>query len=211
MTMKHIFVFLILMTFGISKTYAETSEQYANKIVSVSVSQSPYTLIEAVGEQLFESVKIAKKQAPGDLSVMQTIVKQQLMPFIDVKFASYKILGTHLKNSTPEQRAAFISAMHSNLIATYSNALNQYTDQQVNFENNKPVKNKSTVTVKAELLTPNKPTVNMFFKVRKNKKTGEWKAYDLVVEGISLVDSKRAELAGLLRQHGIQYVTDKIL
>jgi phospholipid transport system substrate-binding protein len=44
--------------------------------------------------------------------------------------------------------------------------------------------------------------------VRKHKKTGDWKAYDMVAEGVSLLDSKQAELSSLIRQKGLAYVTE---
>ena len=44
--------------------------------------------------------------------------------------------------------------------------------------------------------------------MRKSKTTDEWKAYDMVAEGISLLSSKQSEFEGILRQDGIQAVID---
>ena len=52
--------------------------------------------------------------------------------------------------------------------------------------------------------------IDISFRVRKNKKTLEWKAYDMVAEGVSLLDSKQAELSGLIRQKGLPYVTEML-
>lgn len=51
---------------------------------------------------------------------------------------------------------------------------------------------------------------NISFRVRKNKKTNDWKAYDMVAEGVSLLDSKQAELAGIIRQKGLAHVTEML-
>ena len=45
------------------------------------------------------------------------------------------------------------------------------------------------------------------FKLRKNKNTLEWKAFDMVVEGISLLSSKQAELSNRIAKEGIETVT----
>ena len=50
--------------------------------------------------------------------------------------------------------------------------------------------------------------INVSFKVRKGKKTGDWAAFDLVAEGVSLLDAKQAELSGIIRQKGLPYVTE---
>ena len=50
--------------------------------------------------------------------------------------------------------------------------------------------------------------INVSFKVRKGKKTGNWAAFDMVAEGVSLLDAKQAELGGIIRQKGLSYVTE---
>ena len=63
------------------------------------------------------------------------------------------------------------------------------------------------VVVKTRVLDEGKPDIRIDFKLRKNSKTDEWSAYDMVAEGISVLDSKRAELQGLIRQQGLDSVT----
>lgn len=47
------------------------------------------------------------------------------------------------------------------------------------------------------------PDLKITFKVRKNKRTGEWLAYDIVAEGISLLSSKQREFEAIRRTGGI--------
>lgn len=183
---------------------------------SLSIAQSvntknPYQLIMDLGTQVFEAVGDAKQQNANSPEEMAKLVNKLLMPYVDVPFASYKILGSQLKKTTKEERKAFVSAMKLDLVKTYSSALSQYNDQTINYEPAREVGRKKMVAVKTVLLTPDGPDVDMTFKLRRNKKTGEWKAYDLVIEGISLVDSKRAELAKPLRDKGITHVTSLIM
>ena len=67
------------------------------------------------------------------------------------------------------------------------------------------------IDIKTELVSNDAQPINMIFKLRKNSKTGEWKAYDLIVEGISLIDAKRSELSKPLRVNGIDYVTNMLV
>jgi len=196
---------------------SETSAQqtldnkFGIKSLELDNKSSPFSLVQELGDEIFKSVAAAKQQNEGNQELIQLIVERQLMPYIDVKFASYKILGPQLKKSKKDERSLFVNAMQRNLVATYSSALAQYNNQTIKYEPAKEVGNKKTVAVKTELISPSQPPVNMTFKLRKNKKTGEWKAYDLVVEGISLVDAKRAELSKPLRANGIKYVAENLL
>jgi phospholipid transport system substrate-binding protein len=169
--------------------------------------ESPYTLIKNVGAQVFASVSEAKANEQVNDENMQSIIESVLMPYIDVTFASYKILGPQLKKTSRDQRTEFVQAMKLNLVKTYSSALSQYNNQTVRYEADRDVGNKSMIDIKTELVSKDAPAISMVFKLRKNSKTGEWKAYDLIVEGISLIDAKRSELSKPLRTKGIEYVT----
>ena len=137
---------------------------------------------------------------------MNVIVQEELMPSIDYKYAAYRILGKHLKKTTKDQREKFAISMRSYLARTYATALKQYKNQQVIFEPAKSTKGKRIVAIKTQIVDVNKPTIDVIFKMRMNKKTGEWKAYDMVVEGISLLSSKKAEFNKRIAKQGVEQV-----
>ncbi|MEP2650825.1 MAG: ABC transporter substrate-binding protein, partial [Paraglaciecola sp.] len=70
------------------------------------------------------------------------------------------------------------------------------------------VTDETTVTVRAIVKESGKPDINLAFKLRKNKKTNEWKAYDMVAEGISLLSTKQGEFESMLRKDGLDAVMD---
>lgn len=197
----------ITFIFSLTVTTLLSTSSFAASINS----NSPYEMIQKVGEQVFNSVGEAKEKSQTNEQTMQQIIETTLMPYIDVTFASYKILGPQLKKTSKEQREGFVEAMKVNLIKTYSSALSQYNNQTVRYEADKDVGDKSMIDIKTELLSNDGQPIDMIFKLRKNSKTGEWKAYDLIVEGISLIDAKRSELSKPLRVNGIEYVTSMLV
>ncbi len=167
---------------------------------------SPYSVLEELGTKLFSRIAANQQEIQKFPALMQVIVKEELMPSIDYRYASYRILGKHLRNTSKEQRAMFVSSMHDYLARTYATALMQYKNQQVIFEPEKSFEGKKIVAVKMQIVDMNKPTINVVFKMRKNKKSGEWKAFDMVVEGISLLSSKKAELSKRIAKQGVEQV-----
>jgi phospholipid transport system substrate-binding protein len=139
------------------------------------------------------------------------IIEQELMPIIDYKYASYKILGKHLKKTSKAQREKFVFAMRHYLVRTYASALTQYKGQQVIFEQGKVAEQAKSASISASILEDKKSPVDLTFQMRKNSKTQQWKAYDLVVEGISLLTSKNAEFNSLINQFGIDQVTEELV
>jgi phospholipid transport system substrate-binding protein len=172
-------------------------------------ANSPYQLLAQVGTKLFNQIAALTPEQRKHPQLMQTIVQQQLMPYVDHRYAAFKILGSHIRHSTAEQREAFADAMYANLVRTYANALAQYNNQQVNFEPEQSVGASKVVTVRTEIVAAHAPTINIDFRLRKTN-TGAWKAFDMVVEGISLLSAKQAEIASQIRQVGLQGIIDKL-
>lgn len=189
----------------ISAFYLAVSLLFSASVLAEEVS--PYKVIETVGNNLFKRIASNQQEITKFPDLMRTIVDEELMPYIDYRYAAYKILGKHLKSSSKDQREDFVVSMRQYLVRTYANALVQYHDQKVIFEQEKPTKGKSIVSVTTQIIDSKRPTIDIAFKLRQNKKTTEWKAYDMVVEGISLLSSKQAELSSKIAKEGIDQVT----
>jgi phospholipid transport system substrate-binding protein len=176
-------------------------------INTLAAEVSPYKVINTVGNNLFTRISENQQEIKKFPGLMRDIVDEELMPFIDYKYAAYRILGKHLRKTTKEQRAKFVTSMRSYLVRTYANALSQYKDQQVIFESERDIKDKKIVSVNTKIIDVNRPDINIAFKMRQNKKTKQWKAYDMVVEGISLLSSKQAELSQRIAKQGVERVS----
>ena len=176
-------------------------------VSALSAEVSPYKVIENVGNNLFERIANNQQELKKFPDLLRDIIDEDLMPHVDYKYAAYKILGKNLRRTSKKQREKFVLAMRQYLIRTYAGVLAEYEDQEVIFEKDKPTKNKKIVSVSTQIIDEKRPTINLSFKLRQNKKTLEWKAFDMVVEGISLLSSKQAELTNRIAKEGIESVT----
>jgi len=138
------------------------------------------------------------------------VVAEELMPYINYKYSAFKVIGKHLRNTTKEDREAFVPVFRDYLVTSYAQVFTLYDNQQVLFAAEQNFSDKNIVSVKTQIVMPGRDNIDVSFKVRINKKTKEWKAYDMVAEGVSLLDSKQAELGGLIRQKGLPYVTEML-
>lgn len=169
----------------------------------------PFKLVQVVAHDLFERIANEQAQITQDPELLRVVVAEQLAPYINHRYAAAKVLGTHFKKTTPEQRQEFFEAFRKYLIATYAGILTLYKDQKVVFEPASAIKGK-IVQVKVRVLDEGRPDIEIGFKLRKNKK-GEWSAFDMVAEGISVLKSKQSELQGVIRQQGVASVTQLLL
>lgn len=171
-----------------------------------AVEQSPYKMLSSVGNKLFERIAALPESERKKSEVMRNIIEEELMPYIDYRYSAYKILGKYVKTASKEQRNKFVKVMRDYLSITYAQALTKYKDQQVIFEPEKEVGNKRIVSIQTEIIEQGAPPIKIAFKLRKNRKTGQWKAFDMVVEGISLLSSKQSEITRQIREQGLDAV-----
>ncbi|WP_283710016.1 MlaC/ttg2D family ABC transporter substrate-binding protein [Pseudoalteromonas prydzensis] len=178
----------------------------------------PYKMVRQVSDNTFQRITRDQPLIEKDKEHLRVIVKEELMPYIDYKYAALRVLGSHvskvraIKDPAEQKQAVedikrFIDVFQEYLIATYAGVFTQYTNQKVEFGPSKEFAGQDLVLVKTKIIEPGKPEIKIDFKVRADR-SGEWRAYDMVAEGISLLDAKQSEFQGILRQQGIDHVSN---
>ena len=64
--------------------------------------------------------------------------------------------------------------------------------------------------VKLLIRESGKQDLELVLKLRKNSKTGEWKAFDIVGEKISMLDAKISELSPIIKSQGVDAAIAKL-
>ena len=166
---------------------------------TVRAETSPYVLMQQASDKLFADIKNNQAKIKKDPNYLRTIVRNDLLPYVQVNYAGSLVLGSHFKSTTPEQREKFFKV------------LTAYTDQNIQIEPAKEVGDKNLVSIRVNIMqNSGQAPIKLDFKWRKNSKTGEWQAYDMVAEGVSMVVTKQNEWSGILRQQGIEALTAQI-
>ncbi|NMH65264.1 MlaC/ttg2D family ABC transporter substrate-binding protein [Shewanella salipaludis] len=172
-------------------------------------TMDPYAMVKAVANKTFDRFHQDKAIIDKDMDHLKIIVREELMPYIDSKYASYKVLGQYLRDTTADQRERFVQAFEGYLVATYAQAFTEYTDQKVEFSPAIDFSKEKMVDVNVQIIEAGRPPIKLQFKVRRLK-DNSWKAFDLVAEGVSLLASKQSEVSNLVRQQGIEAVIDML-
>ncbi|MFB9216755.1 phospholipid-binding protein MlaC [Vibrio sinaloensis] len=171
----------------------------------------PYKMMKQVSQQAFERLKSEQPRIQQDPDYLKVVVEEELMPYVNEKYAALKLLGPNLKGAKREDVATFITSFRAYLVTSYAQVLTQYTDQNVEFGPEPKLNAKKSITsIKVDIIDSPRPNIKLEFKLRKDKKSGEWKAFDMIAEGISLLSSKQSEWSGKLRQEGILAVAKEL-
>ncbi len=117
------------------------------------------------------------------------LVEQQLLPLLDFDAASKLILGKHWRRATPDQRRHFRVALQTVLIKTYSKYLLTEAKRGIYLKIVRTTQKKGRAVVHTRLNTGTGSHIPVDYAFR--QKNGQWKVYDVVIEGISTIKSFR--------------------
>ena len=203
--------YLILAISNMAVASGEVNKDVKQKTKSsaLSVDQSnPYTMVKQAADNTFKRFATEEQAIKANPNLLKDIVREELMPYINYKYSALKVIGKHRKKVTKAEVVAFFPVFREYLVSSYAQVFTLYDNQEVQFSPEKYFEGKKIIAVKTVIIMPGTDNIDVAFKVKKDKKTEQWQAFDMVAEGVSLLDSKQAELGGIIRQKGLTYVTD---
>ncbi len=172
---------------------------------------NPYKLMNEAAEKTFTRLKNEQPKIKQDPNYLREVVRQELMPYVQVKYAGALVLGRYYRDATPAQRDAYFAAFGDYLAQAYGQALALYNGQTYQIQPEQPIGDANIVAIRVTIIDPNgRPPVRLDFQWRKNSQTGNWQAYDMVAEGISMITTKQNEWGDLLRTKGIDGLTAQL-
>ncbi|CAE6919687.1 ABC transporter substrate-binding protein [Vibrio alginolyticus] len=164
----------------------------------------PYQMMRQVAEVTFDRLKNEQPKIQQDPNLLKVVVEEELMPYVNYRYAALKLLGPNLKGTKREDVLEFIDAFRGYLVASYAQVLTQYNDQKIEFGPEPKLDPSDRIaSVKVDIIDTPRPNIKLEFKLRKDNKTDEWEAFDMIAEGISLLSSKQSEWNTKIRQEGV--------
>ncbi len=173
---------------------------------------NPYRLMDEAAQRTFTRLKTEQPKIKQNPDYLRTIVREELLPFVQIKYAGALVLGSYYKGATPAQREAYFNAFSQYLEQAYGQALALYHGQTYDVAPDQLLGDANIVAIRVTIFDPNgRPPVRLDFQWRKNSQTGAWQAYDMIAEGVSMISTKQNEWASILRQKGVDGLTQQLL
>ena len=123
----------------------------------------------------------------------------------DFRSMSQSVLATQWKKATPEERDLFTQYFSQYIEQVYREKIEAYTGQEIVYGKETLAGDLASVDMAIMTATASIPIT---FKLRSNN--GNWTAYDVVIEGVSLVANYRATFAAISRNEGMDAIMTDI-
>ena len=168
---------------------------------SAYAQEAPDALVKRVSQDVLQTIKSDPKIQSGDQARIREVMESKLAPNFDFERMTALAMGRNWREATPEQQKRLTSEFKTLLVRTYSGALTQYRDQTIDYKPLRADPNAADVLVRTEVIRQGQPPVQIDYGME--KKDNAWKAYDVVVGGVSLVTNYRDEFTEQVRAGGI--------
>ena len=116
---------------------------------------------------------------------------EKLFDFVEL---SKRTLGLRWNDFTPEQRKEFVQLFEGILKDAYIERITAYDNEPVNFTKEVPL-SETTAEVQTVVITK---SGQVPINYRVIKKENDWRVYDVVIEGVSLVSNYRTQFREIL-------------
>jgi phospholipid transport system substrate-binding protein len=164
----------------------------------------PQELVEDSAKRMLTELDKNRSVYANDPAKLDSLVANVLLPHFDSEYAARLVLGQTWRTATPEQRTRFVDAFYHSLLRNYGNALLNFTADRFVVLPYRGDPGETMATVRTEVKKSNGEKVPVNFSLRKTPEG--WKAWDVVIEGISYVKSFRTDFGAEIQQKGLDEV-----
>ena len=168
----------------------------------------PQELVENSAKRMLVELDANRAMYQKDQAKLDSLVANVLLPNFDTEYAARLVLGQTWRTATPDQRKRFVDAFYHSLLRNYGAALVDFTADRFVILPYKGEASDTTATVRTEVKRSSGDKIPVSFSLR--KVDGVWKAWDVVIEGISYVKSFRTDFGAEIQQKGLDEVITRL-
>jgi phospholipid transport system substrate-binding protein len=162
---------------------------------------APDAMVRDLTNEVLETIRADKAIAGGDVARVQKLVDEKVLPYVDFQKMTQLAVGRGWRSATPEQRAALTREFRTLLIRTYSGALSQIKDHQVQMRPFRAQATDTDVLVRTNVVPSRGEPIQLDYRLE--KQDGGWKIYDVNVLGVWLVENYKTQFAGEISAGGV--------
>jgi phospholipid transport system substrate-binding protein len=163
---------------------------------------APDVLVKSITEEVVAILKKDQDIQAGDSKKAADLIEAKIVPHFNFIRMTRIAMGRNWRLASPEQQKELADEFKTLLVRTYSTALANYRDQQIDY---KPLRSKpedTEVTVRSDVKqSGSSQPVSIDYEMERTP--NGWKVYDVKVGGVSLVTTYRDTFASEVKERGV--------
>lgn len=177
--------------------------------LSAANAPSPSELVQTRSGSVLKALSERREEFRGNPKALHDFVRGELQSIFDREYSARLVLGRHSRSIEAGKISAFADALTDNLLTRYGDALLDVDPGvEVRVKAETPLRDGKIVRVATEVLRRAGAPVPVDYMF---KQTADgWLAFDVIVEGVSYVQTYRSQFDELLRTESIDALTVKL-
>jgi phospholipid transport system substrate-binding protein len=171
-------------------------------------AEDPAALVQEAAQGMLGDIDKNRDAYRRDPAKVAAVVDKYLMPHFDTETSARVVLGQFWRSATPEQRQRFINAFYHSLLGNYGDALVEFTPDRLKIFPSRVEPGATSATVRTEVRRRNGDRVSVNYSMRMTPQG--WKAWDVVIDGISYVKSYREDFGAQIQEQGLETVIKRL-
>lgn len=181
----------------------------ANQAGAAQTQGTPSQLVLDNTQRVLKTLEARRAEFTRDRGALQQFVASEFTTMFDRDYAARQVLGRHGRGAAEADIKAFGDALADNLMRRYGSSLLDFnTRLQVRIKSEAALPRDLGVKVSSELLRQGGEPIPMSFLLRQSG--GQWKVFDVQVEGVSFVSTFRRQFDNELQNKSIRQVADEL-
>jgi phospholipid transport system substrate-binding protein len=169
--------------------------------LSAQAQEAPDVLVKRVAEDVLQTIRGDKDLQAGNQAKVKQLIESKLAPNFDFTRMTALAMGRNWRSATPEQQKVLTDEFRTLLVRTYSGALSNYRDNTMDYAPLRSNPGDTEVIVRTSVRRPGQAPVQIDYSMAKTP--DGWKAYDVIVAGVSLVTNYRDEFNDAIKSSGV--------
>ena len=169
---------------------------------AAAAAEAPDALVKRVSGELLQLVRTDKDLAAGNQRKVVEVAEQKVLPHFDFERMTRLAVGRNWQQASEAQKQALVKEFRTLLVRTYSSSLSAYRNQTIEVKPLKMGAQDNDTTVRTQVIQPGGPPIPIDYAMEKGA-SGDWKVYDVVIDGASLVTTYRSSFNDQVQKGGL--------
>ncbi|WP_322015311.1 ABC transporter substrate-binding protein [Paraburkholderia sp. J12] len=173
-------------------------------------TSDPDAMVKSITQQVMDQIRGDKSIQSGDVNKITQLVNEKILPYTDFRRTTQLAMGRNWRTATPDQQTQVIEQFKTLLIRTYSGALAQVRDQQIQYKPFRANPDDTDVVVRSTVMNNGQP-IELDYRLYKTPQG--WRVYDINVLGAWLIQAYQQQFQEKIQQGGvdglIQFLTQR--
>jgi phospholipid transport system substrate-binding protein len=170
--------------------------------------ESPSDVVQSAANGLLKALDADRRAYSNNPSKVQALVDQYILPHVDTQYCAQLVLGKYWRTATPQQRDRFVNAFYHSMLNNYGAAIVQFTSNTLKVYPTRVSPGAQVATVRTEMMRTSGPPISVNYYMHMTPEG--WKAWDVVIDGVSYILSYRQDFQPQIAQQGLDAVINHL-